>query len=343
MASLPGWRAVADGFLEATVVGSFSRLGLGARRALGPWEDLDGVSLAGRTVLVTGATSGLGLATAHRLARMGAAVRVVGRDPAKTAAALDEIRARFANPDVESYLADLGDLTEVRDLGTRILEREPRLDALVHNAGALLATRCESPQGHEVTFASMVLGPALLTETLEPLLARSADLTAVPPRLTRVVLVSSGGMYTQRLDVEDPESTRRYRGSIAYAKAKRAQVVLAERWAQRWRDRGIVVHAMHPGWAATPGVHASLPTFERIVGPILRTPDEGADTIVWLVAADAPARSTGRFWHDRGARSPYHLPRTRETAADRERLEAMIDRAITPYRAPGDDGRSNAT
>ena len=73
---------------------------------------------------------------------------------------------------------------------------------------------------------------------------------------------------------------------------------------------------MHPGWAATPGVHASLPTFERIMGPVLRSPDEGADTIVWLVASSEPGRSTGRFWHDRRVRSPYRLPRTPESAED---------------------------
>ncbi len=183
----------------------------------------------------------------------------------------------------------------------------------------------------------MVLGPALCTDLLLPLLAASATPGAdpsLPTRPARVILVSSGGMYTQRLDVDDPESAHAYRGSVAYAKAKRAQVVLAEEWGERWRSRGIVVHAMHPGWAATPGVHASLPTFEKVMGPLLRTADEGADTIVWLVASDEPARSTGGFWHDRRARSPYRVPRTREAPGDRERLVAEVDAAIAPFRAP---------
>jgi NAD(P)-dependent dehydrogenase (short-subunit alcohol dehydrogenase family) len=141
-------------------------------------------------------------------------------------------------------------------------------------------------------------------------------------------------MYTQRLDVDDPESEHGYRGSVAYAKAKRAQVVLAEEWGERWRERGIVVHAMHPGWAATPGVHASLPTFEKVMGPLLRTADEGSDTIVWLVASEEPTRSTGRFWHDRRVRSPYHLPGTRETPDDRARLLAEVDAALTSFRSP---------
>jgi dehydrogenase/reductase SDR family protein 12 len=329
---VPDWRTFADAALEATVVGSFTDLGLRARRAMGPWEDLDTISLTGRTVLVTGATSGLGLATAQRLARMGAKVAIVGRNVARLASARAEIQDRQADADIATYEADLADLAEVRRLADEVHAREARLDALVHNAGALLATRALSPQGHEVSYASMVLAPALLTEALLPLLERSADLRTDPPTPARVILVSSGGMYAQRLDVRDPESERSYRGSVAYAKAKRAQVVLAECWGARWRDRGLVVHAMHPGWAATPGVHASLPRFERVMGPVLRSPSEGADTIVWLVASSEPGRSTGRFWHDRRARSPYHLPGTRESAEDRARLEAIVAEAIAPFR-----------
>lgn len=329
---LPDWRDLADASLEVTVIGSFTKIGLAARRAMGPWEDLDAVSLAGRIVMVTGATSGLGLAAARRIASMGASVRIVGRNPEKTTAARDELRVTTGNHDIEQYLADLGDLDQVHDLAAEVLGREARLDALVHNAGAMLPTRTLSPQGHEVTYALMVLGPALLTDALVPLLERSADPGANPPRPARVIFVTSGGMYAQRLDVDDPESEHGYRGSVAYAKAKRAQVVLTEEWGAQWRERGIVVHSMHPGWAATPGVHASLPTFEKVMGPLLRSPDQGADTIVWLVASDEPTGSTGRLWHDRRPRSPYHVPRTREEPADRERLVAMVDDAITPFR-----------
>lgn len=329
------WRQVADTLLELSVVGSFSRVGIGARRALGPWDDLDSVRLDGQTVLVTGSTSGLGLATAHRLARTGASVRIVGRDAVKAEAAVDAVRSASGGADVESYLADLTDLTQVRDLADAVLGREPALRAVVHNAGALLDTRTLSPQGHEVSFATMVLAPALLTELLVPGLT-VADADADAP--ARVVTVSSGGMYTQRLDVDDPDSAVGYRGAKAYAKAKRAQAVLTEEWAKRWRPPALVFHAMHPGWAATPGVHAALPTFERVMGPLLRTPDEGADTIVWLVAADEPARTSGRFWHDRRARPTHYLPGTRETAADRARLVEIVDAAIEPFRGSGSSG-----
>jgi NAD(P)-dependent dehydrogenase (short-subunit alcohol dehydrogenase family) len=326
-----GWRSAVDVALEATVVGSFTRVGLRARRALGPWEDLDGHSLTGRSVLVTGATSGLGAATAERLARMGASVRILGRDAARTTAARDGIAAATGNDDVRVYLADMADLAAVRSAAEAILAAEDRLDVLIHNAGALLATQTFTPQGHETTDAAMVLGPALLTERLRPLLARTADAATTPPRPARVILVASGGMYTTRLDPRDPADAPGYRGSVAYARAKRAQVVLAARWGARLAADGIVVHAMHPGWAATPGVHESLPRFERVLGPLLRSPDEGADTIVWLAAADEPAGSTGRFWHDRRARPTHYLPGTAETPADVQALEARVARAIGPF------------
>jgi NAD(P)-dependent dehydrogenase (short-subunit alcohol dehydrogenase family) len=102
------------------------------------------------------------------------------------------------------------------------------------------------------------------------------------------------------------------------------QVVLAQEWAQRLRDEG-VVHAMHPGWVDTPGLVEGLATFHRLTRPILRTPEEGADTIVWLAAADEPGRSTGRFWQDRRPRPTHYLSRTREDAADRAALWALCE------------------
>lgn len=107
---------------------------------------------------------------------------------------------------------------------------------------------------------------------------------------------------------------------MAYARAKRAQVTLAELWAERLRADDVVVHSLHPGWADTPGVARSLPTFHRIVGRFLRTPDQGVDTLVWLAADDGePLRSTGRFWHDRRPRRTHRIPATRRTDTPGER------------------------
>lgn len=306
-------RAFVDDIMDVAVVPSFTDVGYRVRRRLFDWQDLDELSMAGKVALVTGGSSGLGLVGARDLARMDAAVRLVVRDAAKGERAAEEVRAAAPGADVDLYVADLSELSAVRGLVEEVLAREERLDVLIHNAGALLHERRESADGHEMTFATMVLGPFALTTGLVPLLERTGA--------GRVIFVSSGGMYLQRLHVDDLETASGpYRGSLAYARAKRAQVLLAHEWARRLRDRGIVVHAMHPGWADTPGLEEGLPTFRRVMGPWLRTPEQGADTIAWLAAAPEAGRSTGRFWLDRRPRPIDRLPWTRATGDERERL-----------------------
>ena len=116
-------------------------------------------------------------------------------------------------------------------------------------------------------------------------------------------------MYTQKLRVDDLQSERgEFDGPKVYARTKRAEVILTELWAEQLAGTGVVVHAMHPGWADTPGVRSSLPRFYKVTRPLLRTPAQGADTIVWLGAAAEPGRSSGRFWHDRRPRPTHRLP-----------------------------------
>jgi dehydrogenase/reductase SDR family protein 12 len=257
-----------------------------------------------------------GLAAARVLTTLGATVEMIVRDADKAAAVCAGLRAMGAPGVVDFVVADLADLDSVRTAAETIAHRHGAVDALVHNAGALDATFTRSPQGIEHTIASQVVGPFLLTELVLPLLRNAPH--------ARVVWVASGGMYSQPLNVAALESAPDdYDGTKAYARAKRAQVTLAEMWAERLRAEGVVVHAMHPGWADTPGVQRSLPTFRRIVGPLLRTPEDGADTIVWLVVDDgAPIATTGKFWLDRRPRSIHRLPSTRrsDTPAERRRL-----------------------
>lgn len=312
-------RNMADAVLEAPVVTSFTRIGPVLRSRLDSWTSLDSYDLSGRTVVVTGATSGLGLAVAQWVAKLGGTVVMVGRDAAKTERARVTVADATGSESVQTALADMGDLAQVRALAADFLRRFDRIDVLVHNAGALTADRRENADGVEQTVASQVVGPFLLTSLLLPALRAAAP--------GRVITVSSGGMYATPLTVEHLQMGDDYKGAEQYARAKRAQVTLNEMWAARVHPDDVVFHAMHPGWADTPGVAESLPTFRKVVGPLLRTPDEGADTIVWLAADDGVPRTTsGGFWLDRRTRSLHKVPSTRrsDTAARRDELWSWV-------------------
>jgi dehydrogenase/reductase SDR family member 12 len=305
--------AIVDKVLEATVVGSFSRIGYDVRSRLGSWDELP--SMKGRSVLVTGATSGLGQEAATGLASLGATVRFVARDETRASSARDAIVNTSGNHDVGYVIADMADLRSVRDVAARLSDEFDVLDVLVHNAGALTPVRAVAPDGTEFTVASQLLGPFLLTGLLLSRLRR-----ALPGR---VVTVSSGGMYAQRFDLDGLEmGIGDYDGVIAYARVKRAQLVLNHEWARRVDPALVVFQAMHPGWADTPGVRSSLPGFYRVMRPLLRSSSQGADTIVWLAAAPEAARTSGAFWLDRHRRREYKLPWTRpkDAITDQARL-----------------------
>ena len=240
------------------------------------WKPL-AVSLEGRTVVVTGATSGLGRAAASQLADLGARVILVGRDSEKAETIRREIVATTGNDNVAVALADLSLLADVRKLVKQLL-KEPRIHVLVNNAGVLLNQRTTTAEGNETTLATNLLAPYLLTQMLLPRLRQSAP--------SRIINVSSGGMYATGLALDDLQYEKStYDGSRAYARTKRALVILTELWAEQLKNSGVVVHAMHPGWADTPGVAGSLPGFHTITRRLLRTAEQGADTVTWLAAA----------------------------------------------------------
>jgi NAD(P)-dependent dehydrogenase (short-subunit alcohol dehydrogenase family) len=301
-----------DTLLDRTILFSFSRIGYILRRNMWDTADLD-VDMTGRTCVITGANSGLGFATSVHLAELGASVIMVARDPAKGQRAVDEVVDRTGNPNVRLEVVDLSSLAAVRRFAGRFLEQEERLDVLINNAGVLLPERQLSVDGFELSFATNVLGPFLLTNLLTPLLSRRAP--------ARVIFVSSGGMYTQKLNVDDLQSEQgEFNGTVAYAQQKRAQVILTEVWAERLAGSGVTVNGMHPGWVDTPGVRKSLPAFWKLMRPFLRTPEQSADTIVWLAVARHLALESGKFWHDRRARKTHKLARTVSSPQDRWRL-----------------------
>lgn len=313
MKGMPDPLALIDDLLEILVVPSFTRAGFAIRRRLFAWAAADSSSMVGRTVVITGPTSGLGREAAGSFARMGARIVLVGRDVGRLERTAAELQGETPDAPIGTIVADMSSLASVRAAADRILAEEPRIDVIVDNAGAMFAERQVTPEGFERTFATMVLGPFVLIARLVPRLAESPD--------ARIVAVSSGGMYTQALPIDDLGFERgTYDGARAYARAKRAQVALIREWARRLRDRGIVANAMHPGWADTPGLEASLPGFRDLVGGLLRTPAEGGDTTVWLVAADEGREMTGRLFLDRRPRPFDRLPSTRLSASDRRTL-----------------------
>ena len=296
----------------------FTRFGY--RSARSHWKPVSAY-LRDRHIVITGATSGLGLATAQVLAARGAELTLVARDAGKAKRVAQDLRRRFGNRRIHVELAELSLLEDVRALAARLLKKGKAIDVLVNNAGALINPREETAEGLEKSFALLLLSPYVLTERLHPLLAKAAGQRGP----ARVVNVLSGGMYAQKIHVEDLQSKQgAYSGSVAYARAKRGLMILTEEWARRWATDGIVVNAMHPGWADTPGVLAALPAFHRVTERVLRTPEEGADTIVWLAAATEAGKVSGEFWLDRRPHAKHVLPGTRETPAERrEFLKAL--------------------
>jgi len=290
------------------VILSYTRLGYALRSPR--WHESDLASMGGEVVLVTGATA---------FARLGASVWLVARSPERGEATRARIAEQTGSDDVHVGICDLSDLRSVRRFAEECEAGPGRLDVLVNNAGVLTEERSLSRDGIELTLATNVVGPFLLTKRLAPLLLRSAP--------ARVINVSSGGMYTQGLHLEDLQSARgKFNGTVIYARTKRIEVVLGELWASRLAGTGVVVNSMHPGWVDTPGLRDSLPGFHRVVGRLLRTPEQGADTIVWLGSAPQAADVSGGFWFDRGRRRTHLLPWGSESDEDRRRLWAEVER-----------------
>lgn len=304
--------------LDAAVVPGFSKIGYAIRKRLGNWQPISGFDLRGKTIVITGPTSGLGKEVARQLAPTGANLVLVARNEEKCARVIEEIAPLCTGSKPIFVRAEMGDLESVRSACVLIQQLFSHVDVLIHNAGALLNTRQVSPQGIEQTVASHVVGPFLMTTLLLPLMHGG-----------RVVTVSSGGMYTSALPAFDHGESlempvHKYNGSKQYAIAKRAQVTLNELWAKSETQTEFV--AMHPGWADTPGVQESIPGFRRVTAPILRSASEGADTIAWLAAVNPLPGASGTFWSDREVRPTHKSPHSKkmDTQANRQSLWQQI-------------------
>lgn len=327
-----------DWLLDRTVVGGYTSVGYRLRGLDGLSPDPGG-RLEGARVVVTGANSGIGAAASEAFAGLGAEVHMVCRNRSRGESALAEISERTGSDRLHLHVADLADLEQVRALAAELADELDSIDVLVNNAGALLAERERTPQGHELTFAVHVLAPLVLTHELRPQLVAAEG--------ARVIFVTSGGMYTAKLDLGDLQLDRRdYDGPDFYAHAKRAQMELIGELQRRFDD-GVTFHAMHPGWTETPGVEQSLPRFHSVTKPLLRSPEAGADTIVWLAAADRAIAEPGRLWMDRRPRPEHRVPWTHsepgESAQLYEACAELADFDPLPVQSQRPEGRRGPT
>jgi retinol dehydrogenase 12 len=253
----------------------------------------------GKTVVVTGASSGIGAEAAVELARLGATVVPIGRDQRR----LNAIAARIrdANPDgaTEPLSADFASLADVRKLASELLDRHPRIDVLVNNAGLVSGRRRLSEDGFELTFAVNHLAPFLLTNLLQERLRASAP--------ARVVTTSSGAHFSGVLDLEDLDAERRWSTWSAYSNSKLANVLFTRALARRLDGSGVVANCLHPGVIRTRlGRGAPLPVGVgwRVAGLFFASPRKGASTIVYLASAPDAASISGGYFVDSQQRTP---------------------------------------
>jgi len=275
--------------------------------------------MAGKSVLVTGGTGGIGMATAAALAALGARVGITGRDQARAAAAAAGIRAATGNPAVDVFTADMSVQAEVRRLAAQVADTYPRLDVLVNNVGGFWAHRHVTADGLERTFALNHLASFLLTNLLLDRLTASAP--------ARIVTVSSGAQARGRIDVDDLQGERNYSGQRAYSQSKLANVMFTYELARRLEGTGVTATVLHPGVVRTSfGAEDQAAHFAfviRAARPFMKTPAQGAVTPVYLASSPQVEGVTGQYFANRKPKTSAYADR--DTAAAARLWQASSD------------------
>jgi retinol dehydrogenase-12 len=258
-------------------------------------------TLAGKIILITGATSGIGEVAARELARMGATVIVVGRAATRGQATIAKIKAATGSQTVDLLLANLASLADVRRLAQQVIDSYPRLDVLINNAGAIFFQRALSPDGIEMTWALNVLSPFLLTNLLLDRLKASAP--------ARIINVASDAHQGAKIDFNDLEKQHGYSafGYSAYGQSKLALILLTHALAKRLEGTSVTVNSLHPGFVATrfgKGGNAFTSAGMRVAQLFAISPEKGAETIVYLASSPEVVGVSGKYFvKSREARS----------------------------------------
>jgi NAD(P)-dependent dehydrogenase (short-subunit alcohol dehydrogenase family) len=264
---------------------------------------MDVADMTGKTVVITGANSGIGLETAVALARAGAKTLITVRDPARGQAAVADIKARSGRDDVDVVVFDLGSIASTRQGAAEILARCDRIDVLVNNAGVVLSSRHETEDGLEATFAVNHLGHFVLTELLLDRLKQSA-----PARIVNVASTAHKGAR-KGLNFDDLQSSFAYGGMQVYSKSKLANIYFTTELARRLQGTGVTVNCLHPGTVATgygrDGDSSGVLAFGlKVIKPFILSAEQGARTSIYLASSPEVAGVTGRYFVKCQARSP---------------------------------------
>ncbi len=278
-----------------------------------------------RTAVITGASSGLGLETAKALAAQGWRIIAVGRNPERSAQAEQAIRAVSSNGQVTMLLADLAVLADAERLAAEIAALTDQIQVLVNNAGGMASEKVITREGLEENFAGNHLGPFVLTNRLLPLLMRAA--VDAPKGSVRIVNTSSDASeMVPTLNLDDLQNLNNYSVGLAYCSSKLANVLFTRALATRLHDDGIVAHAMHPGTVGSNFfTHFSEEAKSRLSGYTMQTPEQGADTLIWLATAEEPGQSSGGYFYQRAPRTANPLS---EDAAFIERFWQESERLV---------------